>query len=1005
MSSALKSLAGAAVTALIKSDPSALAIAGGKEAIGWLIDRWRGETSQLDQLIAKVEAGLKTEFKGGADLDPAVANATALFENHGLSAGELVDLNLDPKPATEELLRRGAGMLGPDPAKQKGAIGLCCTRIVPRVHQLLLNDPTAIASLQPAIFQALLKHREAIGRLDDKLRRALELMTGWWLVSDPRRHWPRGRADAAILRAEYRVVDFHPERQAALEALQGWCAAANPIAVQLITGPGGTGKTRLAIQLLTALGPGWRTGFLHRRAEDVATVALDGVFADQKRPLLLVVDYAETRRPVVEAVLDHLRAHGAPCKVRLLLLARAAADWWRALLTASGDIRDLFAEHPPSEVQLARIADSPEQRAHVFAAALVDYAEALGRPAEAPGGIDFAAPHFANTLFLHIAALAALEGAVPQGEQALLDWALDRERGLWLERQGRDEARASALAQAATLLTLAGGAADGEEALAIFGRWPPLRAKGDDVLLAMFDLLGQLYPQDDGATGVRPDLLGEHLVEQELTRASGLLGAALAGPPEAPLTVLTRLARRRGEAQRWLEQAFASDLERLAEPAIAVAIETGDPIGQVLAAALEQQSLQDPSRLEPLIPYPTTALREVAVVVMEQMRQRLQRGLQSWPEEVQVEAARVTNNLGNRLGHLGRREEALAAAEEAVRLRRVLAAARPDAFIPALARALNNLANRLSGLGRREEALAAAEEARDLYRDLAAARGDAFTPDLATSLNNLSVFLSALGRREEALAVAEEAVRLRRTLAAARPDAFSPNLAMALNNLANRLGELGRREDALAAAEEARDLYRDLAAARPDAFTPDLASSLNNLANRLSELGRQEGAMAAAEEAVRLRRTLAAARPDACTPDLATSLNNLSVFLSELGRREAALAAAEEAVRLRRTLAAARPDAFTPDLAVSLAVLANCLEATGRDDDALAANQEAIDTLRPPFLAVPPAFAHWMLPMCQQYFERCERLGREPDGELLAPIVEALAKLEGEAGPSGQARG
>jgi hypothetical protein len=110
-------------------------------------------------------------------------------------------------------------------------------------------------------------------------------------------------------------------------------------------------------------------------------------------------------------------------------------------------------------------------------------------------------------------------------------------------------------------------------------------------------------------------------------------------------------------------------------------------------------------------------------------------------------------------------------------------------------------------------------------------------------------------------------------------------------------------------------------------------------------------------------------------------------------------------VRLRRTLAAARPDAFTPDLAVSLAVLANCLEATGRDDDALAANQEAIDTLRPPFLAVPPAFAHWMLPMCQQYFERCERLGREPDGELLAPIVEALAKLEGEAGPSGQARG
>ena len=47
------------------------------------------------------------------------------------------------------------------------------------------------------------------------------------------------------------------------------------------------------------------------------------------------------------------------------------------------------------------------------------------------------------------------------------------------------------------------------------------------------------------------------------------------------------------------------------------------------------------------------------------------------------------------------------------------------------ATALNNLANRLSALGRREAALAAAEEAVGLYRELAAARPDAFRPDLA----------------------------------------------------------------------------------------------------------------------------------------------------------------------------------------------------------------------------------------------------------------------------------
>jgi len=89
--------------------------------------------------------------------------------------------------------------------------------------------------------------------------------------------------------------------------------------------------------------------------------------------------------------------------------------------------------------------------------------------------------------------------------------------------------------------------------------------------------------------------------------------------------------------------------------------------------------------------------------------------------------------------------------------------------MPDLARSLNNLAVALSDLGRREEALTTAEEAVRLRRALAAARPDAFTPDLASSLTNLANSLSDLGRCEEALTGGEEAVRLRRALAAARP--------------------------------------------------------------------------------------------------------------------------------------------------------------------------------------------------------------------------------------------
>ena len=100
----------------------------------------------------------------------------------------------------------------------------------------------------------------------------------------------------------------------------------------------------------------------------------------------------------------------------------------------------------------------------------------------------------------------------------------------------------------------------------------------------------------------------------------------------------------------------------------------------------------------------------------------------------------------------------------------------PDAA-SRLAGSLNNLSVRLADLGRREEALAAIEEAAAIYRELAAARPDAFRPDLASSLNNLSVRLGDLGRREEALAAIEEAVAIYRELAAARPDAFRPDLA------------------------------------------------------------------------------------------------------------------------------------------------------------------------------------------------------------------------------------
>ncbi len=233
---------------------------------------------------------------------------------------------------------------------------------------------------------------------------------------------------------------------------------------------------------------------------------------------------------------------------------------------------------------------------------------------------------------------------------------------------------------------------------------------------------------------------------------------------------------------------------------------------------------------------------------------------------------------------LNRLELALSANEQAVDIRRQLAKARPDAFLPYLATSLNGLGNRLSELGRREEALKATREAIELRRQLAEARPDAFLPDLAASLHNLGDDLGALDRLEEALEATSEAVATYKRLAKAQPGAFLSDLAMSLNNLGSDLSALGRREEALETTSEAVERFRQLAKAHPDTFLPNLAGSLNNLGNRLSELGQREEAFEAAEESVRLLLPFCQRFPDKFREWMVTWSHNYAEHAADLGQ-------------------------------------------------------------------------------------------------------------------------
>ena len=108
-----------------------------------------------------------------------------------------------------------------------------------------------------------------------------------------------------------------------------------------------------------------------------------------------------------------------------------------------------------------------------------------------------------------------------------------------------------------------------------------------------------------------------------------------------------------------------------------------------------------------------------------------------------------------------------------------LAAARPDG--PGLAMSLNNQSNRLAELGRREDALAAIEEAVALYRELAAIL-PVFWESLARSLTSFGIRLTEKKDLDAALSADREAVAIYEALLSLDPQRYQDPLEGAVRN-------------------------------------------------------------------------------------------------------------------------------------------------------------------------------------------------------------------------------
>jgi tetratricopeptide (TPR) repeat protein len=905
--------------------------------------------------------------------------------------------------------------------------------------------------LAEAAFAGVLAANEAFHRTDGRWQAAVDAER---VLAAPRRRLvlrpavvplPPGPdvSAAKILRPRYAVVGY-VGREQLLSDIATWRAEGDRgVGVWFVTGGGGFGKTRLAIEACVRAGAeGWTAGLLPRPAREDDLTAL----ADWPGKLLIAIDYAETQPAVVERLVEELTARPDRPAARILLLVRRRA--------ARAELLTLFNESEDEELDAVlrgasscRLdeADAEVDRLELFDRAVRDFAFA-GAAAEPPLRPRLRAAHFDRPLYVLTAALLC---GGPDGfdvdalseEELLRALLTEHESHYWARWDGRrrlglDPADQRAAVAVATLL----GAADLTEALAVARLVPHHGGETEARLIAIARWLAQLYPSGPGTDAaainpLEPDRLGEVLVGDVLHEHPGLLAAALDAASDRQrvraLTVAVRIARdddaMRDQLRTVLDERLGDLVAGLypagqdeAVPALLDALTVARPVAGA-RQAVRRLSEPVPSWLWPLI------LR-IAEIAVQGLRDRadtdpdalielsallivlssIPGGDTGNPEAPLAAAAEAvdiyrklaeTDNVGRqpelggaltllslRLGEAGQQAEALAAAREAVTINRQLASAIPDRF--GLAAALTSLTEQLSRAGQRDEALAAAEEAVSIWRELSPTDPARLT-GLGEALILLGVRLFETGHHDEALAAAEEAVGILGELAAGDADPLFhlPSLGRALNSLGVYLDAAGRPGEALAAAEEAVRVLGPLADVKPVTKMLDLAVALTNLGARLSDAGRADEALSFAGGAATMYRDLADASP-AHLPGLATALNLEGGTLSRAGRWPDALAVFEEAVGISRELAEASPDAHLPGLAKTLANLSRVFAECGRIDDALSAAREATVLRRQLAGAYPDAHLPELARALESLGERLSEAGHP--AEALTAAREAV---------------
>lgn len=562
----------------------------------------------------------------------------------------------------------------------------------------------ALASLVPAIaLDAMTRRRAGVAAREEEMDRLLaEYETPRPALipeAQPQSSDLHEREVALLLRPENKIVEFWPRSE--LDALLEWCQTGEPVGISLVTGAGGSGKTRLALQLCEVLrDKDWLPLWVRPGGEYKAVSAA----ISSSQPCILVVDYAETRDSLAQLIQDAVSAPSGPT-VRIILLARSAGKWWQDLISTPGlrirgflDQAHLITLRPLASDELARtIFDNALTAfAHRFQVAVPKTKLALAEP---------------NTVFLivHAAALLAVldesTGTVsrePRSVSDVLEGILQHEAGYWTGSARKhglhlDHAvfrlivalqslvGARNQAETADLLTLIPDLADSAER-----RWQAARWANEVYPVGETSMGGS---SNEWAAPLLPDAVADYLIVSDLAERPHLIRSLFERLDQEQalhaFTVLVRSAHTRRDALGILKVAF-----------------TANPM------ALDKASLWAASELNSVI---IQSLQDTLFTIDHPIGRRARSGEPSY-----------------RLPAAQRRAmDALAAINDGMAIQRRLATGQLDTLLPDLAAALTNQARCFANLGRWNEASSALSEAINIYRLLAAGHCDGLLPGLS----------------------------------------------------------------------------------------------------------------------------------------------------------------------------------------------------------------------------------------------------------------------------------